>query len=135
MGACALIFFMFLAVTGIVGKQLVVKVKEDLSLHNSQFIEPLAVFPYVDISTCAHSCEKQSHGLSNLRLYNPVTRMCKCFFAKPDDFRDSRKVAPRMNGELFLTNSKLFTKILVFKMKFMLFLQLERILDSRNNSR
>ena len=97
-------FFICAVLDGIVGKQLVFKVNKDLSLHNSEFMELLAVISNVEIPMCVHSCDRNTKEISNLRLHNKVTRMCKCFYAEPDDFRDSRKMAPRLTQETFLAN-------------------------------
>ena len=96
--------FMIFFFNFIFGEQLVTKVKEDLSVHNREFIELLAIVLHGDVSQCTYLCEKYTQGVSNLRVLNSFKQRCECYFAIPEDFADSRSKAPRMKEQTFLAN-------------------------------
>ena len=80
------------------------KTSQDVIIDNIVFVETLVTIVPTIEPMCFFLCERMTEGRANLRNYNQSTNKCVCFFAS-EDFRDSRKVAPVVEGEAFLANS------------------------------
>ena len=81
-------------------ESITIKVSKDLSTHNSNQIFANRTIFNVDRNLCVLQCEKLMGGNCNLRKFVAAQAKCECMHAT-HNFRDSRQVAPEMDGEVF----------------------------------
>ena len=77
-----------------------IEVNKDLSVHNMAHITVNWTIFNVDRNLCDLQCEKLMGGNCNLRKFVAAQAKCECMHAT-HNFRDSRPVAPAMDGEAF----------------------------------
>ena len=86
---------------------LVVKVTNDLEIDNKAFIMRLTSVVVEKPTLCTYSCSQYTKGRSNLRKYDYRTNLCECWWGNPEEFRDSRHVAPELDSSIMLLDGKL----------------------------
>ena len=95
----------FISVSAIVLKVFLVETKtikttKDLSTHNLHHINVTSTIFNIDRVNCVRECAKVSGENSNLRKFVASSAKCECIHAN-QNFRDSRQIAPEMDGEVF----------------------------------
>ena len=89
---------------------LILKVNHDLIVNNSIYVHHIATIRLNVMTMCVHRCDQISEGRSNLRKYTTDQQTCECYHAT-SDFRDSRNVAPKMNGCVMIVNRWCFFSV------------------------
>ena len=77
-----------------------IKVTKDSSIHNINQINVTSTIFNIDRVNCVRECAKVSGENSNLRKFVASSAKCECIHAN-QNFRDSRQVAPEMDGVVF----------------------------------
>ena len=94
--------------TTVFSSALVIKLANDITADNIIYMHKTTIiFGIFTSELCSASCDKYGTESINFRSFDKKNKICNCFHVS-DQFRDSRYIAPAVDGRLYLVDRELF---------------------------